>query len=534
MSCRVLFIYPNQRSESLVPPAIAIFSALLKQKGHEVALFDTSDYDLDADEYIEFKNSQKNKVAVNNLLVRPYESKADSLKKHTSATKDLIDKVDMFKPDLIAVTSTESTFLLATQLLKSLRKYKIPTIIGGVFATFAPEIAISYKEIDMVCIGEGENAIVDLADKISVGECYKNVTNLWVKDSYGNITKNGIIKPVDVNELILPDLSIFDDSRFYRPMYGKLYRMMPMETHRGCPYKCTFCNSPSQNVLYDNATSGKFFRKRSIELVRKDLLYLRDVMKVQYVYFWADTFFAWSNKEFEEFCEMYSDFKLPFWCQTRVETVTHERIKKLKDIGLHMLAFGMEHGNEKFRAEVIDRKYSNESAIRALQIPHQYDVPFTVNNIIGFPGESRRLAFDTIELNRQWESDQMSCSVLQPYYGTPLRRLAVQNKYLDPGAICPANSDETMMKLPEFSADEMKGLRRTFAMYVKFPKSRWSDIKIAEEISVRGDKMWEKLKKDYFDEFLVNSNTEITEQGNPKPISDEASSGMGPSTNPLL
>ena len=59
MFCKVLFIYPNQRSESLVPPAIAIFSSLLKQKGHQVDLFDTSDYDLDADEYIDFKNSQK-------------------------------------------------------------------------------------------------------------------------------------------------------------------------------------------------------------------------------------------------------------------------------------------------------------------------------------------------------------------------------------------------------------------------------------------------------------------------------------------
>ena len=99
---------------------------------------------------------------------------------------------------------------------------------------------------------------------------------------------------------------------------------------------------------------------------------------------------------------MYEDFKLPFWCQTRVETVTHERIKKLKNIGLHMLAFGMEHGNEKFRADVIDRKYSNKSAIEALQIPHEYGVPFTVNNIIGFPGETRELAFDTVEINRNW------------------------------------------------------------------------------------------------------------------------------------
>ena len=54
MSCKVLFIYPNQRAESLVPPSLAMFSNLLKAEGHQVDLFDSSNYDLDADEYINF------------------------------------------------------------------------------------------------------------------------------------------------------------------------------------------------------------------------------------------------------------------------------------------------------------------------------------------------------------------------------------------------------------------------------------------------------------------------------------------------
>lgn len=532
MSCCILLIYPNQRSESLVPPAFSIFSRLLKDRGHIVDLFDTSDYDLDADEYIDFSKSKKNTVAVNNLLVRPFESCEESFIKHRSATEDLIFKVEEFKPDLIAVTSTESTFFLAIQLLKSIRKYNIPTILGGVFATFAPQVAIKYEEIDMICVGEGENAIVDLSDKIANGEDYSKVTNLWVKKKNGEIVKNGVTRPVDVNQIPLPDLEIFDDNRLYRPMYGKMYRMMPMETHRGCPYTCTFCNSPSQNVLYAKETASQFFRKRTMDNIRNDLLYLRDKMKVEYVYFWADTFFAWSNREFDEFCEMYQDFKLPFWCQTRVETVTDKKIKKLKDVGLHMIAFGMEHGNEEFRADVIDRRYSNQVAIDALQIPTKYDIPFTVNNIIGFPGETRDLAFDTIELNRQWKSDQMSCSILQPYHGTPLRPLAVSKGYLHPDTICPANSDDTMMEMESFTCDELRGLRRTFAMYVKFDKSRWKEIAAAEKMTPEGDAMWEKLKVEFTEMFFSKPETDIREQGNLIPVESDAADGggMGPST----
>lgn len=510
---RVLFIYPNQRAESLVPPAIAIFSRLLKDRGIEVDLFDTSFFDIDADDYIEVKGESSERAQSNLLFARPYESRADSLRKHEDATEELLRKVEAFGPGLIAVTVTESTFLLAVHLLKAIRHFDIPNVIGGVFCTFAPQRAIDFPEVDMVCVGEGENAIVDLAELMRHGKDYSNVTNLWVKKRNGDIVRNPITKPVDVDAVPMPDLEIFEDERFYRPMYGRLYKMIPVETHRGCPYTCSFCNSPSQNKLYSQMTGSSYFRKRSIEKVREDLLYFRDVIKGEYIYFWADTFFAYSNKEFDAFCEMYKDIGLPFWVQTRVETVTHDRIKKLKDVGLHLMAFGMEHGNEQFRADVVDRRYSNDLAIEALKIPPQYNVPFSVNNIIGFPDETRELSFDTIEINRAINPDQMSCSILQPYAGTPLRKVAESKKYLSPHAICPANSDDTLMTMPQYTREEMKGLRRTFAMYVKFPRSRWGEIQQAEQLTPEGDAKWSELATEFGETFFASPNTDITEQG---------------------
>ena len=111
---------------------------------------------------------------------------------------------------------------------------------------------------------EGEQAIVDLCEKIEKGEDFKNVTNLWVKDKEGIITKNTIIKPVDVNKSPNLDLSLFEENRLYRPMAGKIYKMVPVETHRGCPFTCSFCNSPDQNRLYKNETGSSFFRKKEL------------------------------------------------------------------------------------------------------------------------------------------------------------------------------------------------------------------------------------------------------------------------------
>ena len=149
--------------------------------------------------------------------------------------------------------------------------------------------------------------------------------------------------------------------------------MFPVETIRGCPYTCRFCNSPDQITLYNKETKGGFFRKKRMDLVSKELKHFKNNLGVEYISFWADTFLAMNKDEFEEFCDMYSEIKIPFWIQTRPETVNDYNIKKLADVGLDRISFGIEHGNEKFRKEIIDRRWSNENIIERLKITNKYE-----------------------------------------------------------------------------------------------------------------------------------------------------------------
>ena len=90
-----------------------------------------------------------------------------------------------YKPDLIAISSTEDMWELGMMILEEIRDYKInneiPVIAGGVFATFAPDICIDNELVDLVCVGEGENALKDLCKKIENKEDYEDLTNCWVK-----------------------------------------------------------------------------------------------------------------------------------------------------------------------------------------------------------------------------------------------------------------------------------------------------------------------------------------------------------------
>ena len=67
-------------------------------------------------------------------------------------------------------------------------------------------------------------------------------------------------------------------------MAGQVYKMLPVETIRGCPFTCRFCNSPDQMRLY-KGSRGEFLQKKRMDLVYKELKYFKDVEKVQYNYF---------------------------------------------------------------------------------------------------------------------------------------------------------------------------------------------------------------------------------------------------------
>ena len=507
MGIKILFIYPNSFGMNMLPPAIALFSAMLKEQGHEVTIFDTTYHAID--DKIDSDGSKMEK-----LQVVPYDLKKRNVRLKDSNWKDDIHKkINSFKPDLLALSCTEDMWELGVEILKEVKDYKfknnIPVICGGVFATFAPDIVSNEELIDIVCVGEGENALIDLCKKIENKQDYSDLTNCWIKKGGKVIKKNPISKPVDINKNPIIDVSQFEESRLYRPMGGTVYKMLPVETIRGCPYTCRFCNSPDQMRLYNEQTGGGYFRKKRMDLVSKELKYFKNKLGVEYNYFWADTFLAMNKDEFEQFCEMYSEIKLPFWVQTRPETISDYKIKKLAEVGLDRMSFGVEHGNEEFRAKILDRKWSNKDIIEKLKIPHKYGVKFSVNNITGFPHETKKLAFDTIELNRQFDSDNQNMATFVPFHGTPLRKMCEDLGYIKHETITKClTEDESSLNMPQYPPHEIKEIKKCFNLYVKFPKDRWKEIEKAEKDDVEGQKIYNELKEEFLEKYMPAPNAD--------------------------
>lgn len=98
----------------------------------------------------------------------------------------------------------------------------------------------------------------------------------------------------------------------------------------------------------------------SMDKVIEQINYQIKKYSPEFIYFSSENFLSINDDEFNQFISQYEKIKIPFWIQTRIETLTRERIAALKRVGLFWLTIGLEHGNEEFRRKVLKRHYSNE------------------------------------------------------------------------------------------------------------------------------------------------------------------------------
>jgi len=476
---------------TLVPNAISILTSVLKVAGfNNIELFDTTFYESDG------LSKDEDRVKVGQVQPFNFDERGVQLKT-SDMYKDFENKVNEFNPDIIFASIVEDTFPIFINFMERIKNKKIKCLAGGVFPSSAPERVIALDFVDYVCRGEGEGALVDLANALENNTDPTNIANLWIKKDGKIVSKNRIRPALDVNTLPVQDLSIFEDISLYRPMMGKVYRMAPVETQRGCPYACKFCNSPEKNEFYNAQEAGRFFRKRTMKHLHTELKKIISLYRIEYVFFITDTFLAMSEREFDEFCEMYSEFKLPFFMNTRPETVTEKRAKKLKEVNCNRVNIGVEHGNHEYRAKVVGRNYNNEIAIKSFDLMYEAGISTVSNNIVGYPDETRDLIFDSIELTRKLKCTDINAFTFTPYHGTALRGLCEQKKYLNKDALGHIYIKDSLLTMPSISKEEIHGLMKTFVLYARLPRSLWKDIKIAEKETDEGISKYNELMSLY-------------------------------------
>ena len=489
---KILLLYPNIQMAQMMPYSIGLLTAVFRREGFQVDVFDTTFY---VDE-----NNKNYETHDQHVLTYEWKNKSQIFK--TNIMENFHKKIEDFDPNFIAISVVENTYPIARRIIRSLpeKMKKIPIVWGGVFATFAPQLILNDNIGDYICKGEGEDAMVEFCNRLCEGKPTHNVQNFWVRYN-GNIIKNKMGPLVDLENIPIPDYSVFPDHATYRPMQGKIRRTIALETQRGCTYACTFCNSPGQVAIRKSETGEMFARKRSIKRVREEIDFLHKKYNLELIYMIDDTFLALSEKRFDELYEMYSDFKIPFWMNTRCETMTERRAQKLEEMNMLRMNFGIEHGNPEYRRKVLKRSTSNERMISAFKMTSEKKYAVAGDLMIGMPDENRELVFDSINFTRQLPEDvtRVGAYIFAPFHGTELRELAIKKGYIkNPDSICDITKpEESMLDQPQLPRQELIGLAKTAGLYQVLPKSEWKLIRKAEGSGKKAAELRAKLRRDF-------------------------------------
>ena len=97
---------------------------------------------------------------------------------HSYEESTLDDLIDLARSsDLVGNSLMTNFFDNAVQMTQQLKKdLEAPILWGGIRPTIRPEECLNYA--DMICIGEGEHAVVELAKRMSAGEDYMDVSSM--------------------------------------------------------------------------------------------------------------------------------------------------------------------------------------------------------------------------------------------------------------------------------------------------------------------------------------------------------------------
>ena len=532
---KILLVYPNDRMDGLISVGISVLSAHLKAANHQVELYDTTYFDT-GKKTGDFYREQMGQVISVDLskhgIVREKKSLSD-------LQKDFRKKVLEYNPGLIGFSALEITYDQGLELAKSIEDLPIPVIFGGIYPTFAPKIVLKESSIDMICEGEGEEMFVELANNLETGRDITKILNLTVKEN-GKIFRSGKEVMLDDlptgdniygehtglrrpqthmgNTLLPPDYSIYENRRFLKKMGGKVVKTVAMELSRGCPYTCTFCCVPMQQHQHktsrdqyakfkginDGALKQKdpYHREKPIPTFIKEAEDTIKKYNIDFIYFTDESFLSMSKDRFEEFIEAYSKIKLPFFIESRVETVKPGYAEALERVNCTGVAMGVESGSLALRKSLLSRMMPDEMIVKGFKEFEKTKIRISANNIIGFPGESREDIMLTIDINRQINPDSVVVNAFRPYSGTKLRKICIDKGLIPKEERAEDNRVYGAFYNGVLKAKELENIRKVFALYVTFPKNRWKEIRQAETDTA----LYSKLMKEYKAKQLLNRN----------------------------
>ncbi len=424
---RVLLVVPRTVGVSYgytnFPIGIAYISSSLKQAGHDVTILNLNDY------YAPIFNP-----AIIEMMIRR--------------------RIAVFNPRIVATGGLSAQYDSIHAIIGSSKRiqHDIVTIIGGGCVSSEPELIMNNINADFGVIGEGEETIVELLERMESGRTDFETVHGIVFKKNGQLVTTSSRKPIEnLDTVPLPDyeginIRTFLDRQTLTDQDIHPYnqpRVFELAASRSCPFKCTFCFHPV----------GDRYRKRSIDSVISEIDLLVQKYNVNYILL-NDELFASDKKWLIAFCERIKKYEVKWQAQIRVDIVDEELILLLKDAGCIYISYGLESASPTI-LKSMRKKITLEQIENALALTKKHDILIQGNFIFGDRAETVETMVETLNWWFKHREYRINLSQLIPYPGTALYHYAIEQnlfkhdriEYMKNG--CKGLNQINLTKLPD-------------------------------------------------------------------------------------
>jgi radical SAM superfamily enzyme YgiQ (UPF0313 family) len=373
------------------PLGIETLAPVARQHGHQVRMFDTCHPQMRAEHIVQ------------------------------AAQKDA--------PDVVALSFLSTTTYPAVKSLSEQLKSKVPevpVIVGGVFATMNPvHILKDCRFVDYVGVGEGEELLPDFLNHLDDPGAVEGL--VW-RD--GDQVIRNAPRPIiwDLDQFPYPDreslpIDYIESLPLDVPAVFSLDKFCTIQTSRGCPYKCIYCDIPS-------LANGKW-RDRSPDHVLGEMQQLNDA-GYRSIYF-TDDHFLLKRKRIKAICDGIIERGLEFtWgCEGRVDSIAVDQLPHMSKANCAFLAFGVEAGTQ----TVLDRLKKDqtlEQIEHAVREAKRHGIARAHGFfLVGSPGETEEDILESFRFAARLELDTFGFNRLCVYRGTPLWQEYIERGIID-------------------------------------------------------------------------------------------------------
>lgn len=342
--------------------------------------------------------------------------------------KQIKEQVRRLKPEIVGITCGSVTYRPCIETTKVVKE-ALPSckiVVGGWQPSYMPESLLQHKVIDYLVRGEGEQAMVELANKITEGEdkqAIAKIPGVAFRDHGKTVmTSPKVIE--DVDEIPFParhllQMDIYDRAAPY-------FDAKPMDTMnvvRGCPYNCAYCETKK---LW-----GPRVRAFSPSRVVAEIKDLAQNYGTRGVYFVGDNFTI-NKKRTSDLCKLMKKERLDVeWvCDSRVDQVSRELLREMKSAGCRTIWFGVESGSPRI-LEKLNKEITREQISRAFKLCKEEGIQIACSFMLGIPGETVVDMEASFKFARKLDPDWCQFNVFVAVPGSALYREVIEKGLYD-------------------------------------------------------------------------------------------------------